>query len=287
MPGGPLLGVDWRWVAQAARGRRRAARSAEPPHVVLLQTPGGPESYDVPVHRDADQSSQAGEPASDEQPATRPSSPPSRAGLLELKLASVAVMLWLLALQVIPPSVSLSAMLWPLYLFVLNAWRFPRKLPPRAPASAFSEEPPLSRALSAWRTLMLVVAVLLPLAFALAAPLVLGSNGGRAVLRVFAPPLFLLAAQLLMDSVIADAPDLWVGTVALLNPVGFNVLRLAPCWRCASTLWTLSSVVTASSMLERGFLSSAALLAMANAVLWMTNLFVFLLPYKLPQLHNT
>jgi hypothetical protein len=282
MPGGPLLGVDWRWVAERTRDRRRA-RSAEPPRVVLLQTPGGPESYDVPVHRDADQSSQASEPASEEQPVTRPAT----AGLLELKLASCAVMLWLLALRVIPASVSLSAMLWPLYLFVLNAWRFPRKVPPRAPASAYSEEPPLSRALSAWRTLMLVVTVLLPLAYALAAPLVLGSNGGRAVLRVFAPPLFLLAAQLLMDSVIADAPDLWVATVALLNPVGFNVLRLAPCWRCASTLWTLSSVVVASSALERWFLSSAALLALANAVLWTANLFVYLLPYKLPQLHNT
>ena len=283
MPGGPLLGIDWRWLVDTTRGRRRG-RPGAPPRVVLL-TPGTQESYDVPVHR-GDEAGDASEPSSDERQAARSllqgeSGRWEHAYLVELKLAACAVMLLMLFLRLIPASVSLSAMLWPLYLFLLNAWRFPRKLPPRAPASAFSEEPELSRPVRAWRDLMLVFTVLLPLAFTLAAPIVLGSSGGRAVLRVMAPPIFLLAAQLLMDSTIADAPDLWAATVAVLNPVGFNVLRLVPCWRCAAVMWVISADGGASGALERWFLSSTALLALANAVLWTANLFVFLLPFKL------
>ena len=294
MPGGPLLGIDWRWVVDASR--RRRVRPSEPPRVVLL-TPASQESYDVAVHRDgaADHS----EPASDERRAAPDSSVSDEqhaarsrrrrqqvehAYLLEVKLAACGVMLWMLWMRVIPSSVSLSAMLWPLYLFLLNAWRFPRKLPPRARA----EEPMLSRLLSVWRTVMLVFTVLLPLAFALATPLVLGSDGGRAVLRIVASPIFLLAAQLLMDSTIADAPDLWVDTVAVLHPVGCNVLRLGPCWHCAAAMWALASTsVGVGRPLERWFLSSTALLTLANAVLWTANLFVFLLPFKLPQLRGT
>lgn len=290
MPGGPLLGVDWRWLAHAVRGRRRVA--ARPPRVVLL-TPGGQEAYDVPVHRGADEPAEAREPTSGEQPAA-PLFPPLRAAtrweqayFAKLKLVAAATMLCLLWLRAVPLSVSMSAMLWPLYLFCFNAWRFPRKAPPRVSASPeLFEEPTLSRLLSGWRTLMLAATVLLPLAFALAAPLVLGSIGGRAVVRVMAPPIFLLAAQLLMDSTIAGTPDLWVRTVAVLNPVGFNVLRLGPCWRCAAAMWAMSSGVDAPTVLERCFLSSGAALALANALLWTANLFIFLLPFKLPQLRD-
>ena len=272
MPGGPLLGVDWRWLA----GRIGHRYFSGTPRVVLL-TPAGQDAYNVPVHRSAEATSEAGEPTNGGQEpraVTTKASVPDHTLYRVLKLAACAMLVWLLWLRVVPTSASLCALLWALYVYSLNAFLAPS----RVRASTLVEDGELSRSLATWCAVVVVFGLLLPLALALACPVVMGSSG-KAVLEITTPPIFLLAAQLLMDITIADTPNLWSGVVASLNPVGFNALRVVWCYRCAAGMLAMSRTgAGAASRLERGFLNANAALAVVEAVLWPINLFAYLLP---------
>ena len=276
MPGGPLLGIDWHWLAGRVGNQHFNGVSQRPPRVVLL-TPAGQDAYNVPVHRSAEVSGEVGEPTNDVQEpravATK-ASVPDHALYLGLKLAACAALVWLLWLRVVPTSASLCALLWSLYVYGLNAASSSRV---RAATPVF-EDGKLSRSLASWCAVVLIFGMLLPVALALACPIVLGSSG-RAVLEITSPSIFLLAAQLLMDSTIADTPNLWSDMVASLNHCGFTVLRIVWCYRCAAGMLTLSHTAAgATTRLERGFLHANAALAVVDAVLWSTNLFAYLLP---------
>jgi hypothetical protein len=146
-------------------------------------------------------------------------------------------------------------------------------------------EVPLPRWFRRYVLSFAVATVLLPLATIIAAPFALGRLPGAAVQRAAAPALFLLLAQLLMESTTEAAPRRWAALVRILNPIGFNAMRLWPL--CD---WLLKSVVLAGVGLDavappgaRLFLQWAALLAAVNCALWLYNLLGFLLPVALPN----
>lgn len=291
MPGGPLLGVDWRWLSGRVVCRTCVGTRQRPPRVVLL-IPAGEDTYSehVPVHRIAEDTYNENVPvhriAEATNEATNDELEPCMVQtkvacdhfFLVLKLAASATLVWLIWLRVVPTSTSLCALLWALYVYSLNA--FLTRTPSQARASIpVYDDGALSRLLASWCVLVLVFGLLLPLALALACTVFLGSSG-KAVLEITTPPIFLLAAQLLMDSTIASTPNSWSGVVAALNPVGFNVLLVLCCHRCAARMFALSYTggLGAVTKLERGFLLANATITIFEAVIWPLNLFAYLLP---------
>ncbi len=129
-----------------------------------------------------------------------------------------------------------------------------------------------------------VATVLLPLLTVSVAPLLLGAQAGALVQRAAAPPLFLLMAQLFMETTTESSPRHWAALVRILNPIGFNAFRLLPL-----TDWLISGATIALAASNAGvplggrlFTAWAALLAAVNLALWIYNLFGFLLLKALP-----
>ncbi len=130
-----------------------------------------------------------------------------------------------------------------------------------------------------------LVTVLLPLATMIAAPFALGRLPGAAVQRAAAPALFLLFAQLSMESTTEAAPRRWAALVRILNPIGFNAMRLLPLcdWLLESILIARVGLDATTPLGPRLFVLWAALLAAVNCGLWAWNLLGFLLPVALPK----
>jgi hypothetical protein len=131
-----------------------------------------------------------------------------------------------------------------------------------------------------------VLTILLPLATIMAAPLVLGAAAGAQAQRAAAPPLFLLLAQLFMESTTEAAPRDWAAVIRILNPIGFNAFRLAPigAWVASAASFAHVALANDASLdaASRAFALWFALLAVVNLGLWVYNLFAFLLLKALP-----
>jgi hypothetical protein len=130
-----------------------------------------------------------------------------------------------------------------------------------------------------------VLTILLPLATIMAAPLLLGAAAGAEAQRAAAPPLFLLLAQLFMESTTEASARDWAAVVRILNPIGFNTFRLAPLCAWVSSAAGFASVALTSNSVgaaPRAFALWFALLSVVNLALWLYNLFGFLLLKALP-----
>jgi hypothetical protein len=122
-----------------------------------------------------------------------------------------------------------------------------------------------------------------PLLTLIAAPLVLGALPGRMVHSFMAAPLFLLLAQLFMESTTEAAPRDWAALVRILNPLGFNAFRLLPLAEWVSAAATLAQLAGDAPLGARLFVYWALLLGVVNAALWVGNLFGFLTLVALPK----
>lgn len=129
-----------------------------------------------------------------------------------------------------------------------------------------------------------VATLLLPLLTVVVAPLLLGGEAGALVQRAAAPPLFLLLAQLAMESTTESCPRAWAALIRILNPIGFNAFRLLPLtdWLITAATIALAAANAGVPLAARLFTLWGALLAAANLLLWIYNLFGFLLLKALP-----
>lgn len=169
--------------------------------------------------------------------------------------------------RTIPAGDRLFSLLFPLYVCLANRWRFDRNAP--VVAAGGTDRPLLREGSGPWfKTYILtfgVVGIVLPLALQVLAP--------RPVAEAAAPHLYLTLCQVVMETVARKAR--YHPVPRLLVPIGFNAYRLT-----ALGTW----VRTARGAAPRGAGEVAGLvLAVANALLWTYNLFVFLLLRTLPQ----
>lgn len=169
---------------------------------------------------------------------------------------------------------------YPIYMYLANRFRFANNAPSIARFGGgndvFKKLPLIREGSGPWFKKYVLtfagIGIILPLITLIIAP--------KAIADAAAPHLYLTLCQVAMESKMTGPK--FHSLIELLNPIGFNAYRLI----CLKTWLTVAyqSVVTSSTYFRCSFWEVFSLaLALSNTIIWVYNLFVFLLLRTLPQ----
>jgi len=190
----------------------------------------------------------------------------------------------------IPNHHFLFAGLYPLYLGLINRFRFQRNLCARKMATRDSRvlaaPSMLFQGRGIWFNIYVnvfaVLGLLLPSIVCLAAP--------RDIAASAASHTMLLFSQVIVE-IISTGPFMH-SQPKLMVPIGFNAFRMATLWSWVTRSWDIAQQTLNSNNLPvrasmKVWVATAFLLGLVNLVIWTYNLFIFLLLRAVPQYWNT